>query len=53
MIAFVRYRAVRGSHRNVWVMNADGTGLTQITTDGRSSSPAWSPDGSQSSSSVG
>ena len=47
MIAFVRFRAVRGSHHNVWVMNADGSGLTQITTDGRSSSPAWSPDGSQ------
>ena len=28
-------------------MNADGSGLTQITTDGRSSAPAWSPDGSQ------
>ncbi|HLQ50669.1 MAG TPA: hypothetical protein VK129_04175, partial [Terriglobales bacterium] len=37
--------------RNVWVMNADGSGaipLTKITaTNATSSSPAWSPDGSK------
>ena len=32
----------------LWLMNADGSGVTQLT-DGRSrlSSPAWSPDGSK------
>jgi Tol biopolymer transport system component len=44
-IAFTRY--TRKSRRNVWVMNADGTGVAQITTDGRSTAPSWSPDGSR------
>jgi Tol biopolymer transport system component len=41
-IAFVR-------HRHVWVMNADGTGQTQVTDDAgfRDRHPAWSPDGTQ------
>lgn len=30
----------------VWKINVDGTGLTQLTTDG-GFQPAWSPDGSQ------
>jgi Tol biopolymer transport system component len=46
-IAFAQFTWDHGSRWNVWVMNADGSGLTQITTDGRSSAPAWSPDGSQ------
>ena len=31
---------------NVWVCNADGTGLKQLTTGIEDSSPTWSPDGS-------
>ncbi len=46
-IAFAQFTWDHGSLWNIWVMNADGSGLTQITTDGRSSAPAWSPDGSQ------
>ena len=31
---------------NIWVMDEDGTGLEQVTTDpGFDGSPAWSPDG--------
>lgn len=28
-------------------MNADASGLTQLTTDGNNGAPAWSPDGSR------
>ncbi len=31
---------------SIWYANADGTGLTQLTTDGIAESPSWSPDGS-------
>jgi TolB protein len=31
---------------NIWVCNADGTNLKQITTGDEDSSPTWSPDGS-------
>jgi len=30
---------------NVWVCNADGTGLTRVTKGVEDSSPCWSPDG--------
>jgi TolB protein len=30
---------------NVWVCNADGTGLKRLTTGAEDSSPTWSPDG--------
>jgi Tol biopolymer transport system component len=29
----------------IYTMSADGTGLTQLTTDGRNTLPAWSPGG--------
>jgi WD40-like Beta Propeller Repeat len=31
----------------IFVVNADGTALRQITTEGRNTWPAWSPDGSR------
>ncbi len=31
---------------NLFLMNADGTGITQLTDDGVSMNPSWSPDGS-------
>jgi TolB protein len=35
-------------NRNVWVVNTDGTGKKQVTTDGYDNSdPAWSPDGTK------
>jgi WD40-like Beta Propeller Repeat len=37
-----------GGNVDVWVMNADGSGLTQLTNDPAADfSPAWSPDGAQ------
>lgn len=36
------------SYTEIYVMNADGTGVTRLTRDGHSNSgPAWSPDGSR------
>ena len=32
---------------NIWVINADGTGNTQLTTDGQSGNLSWSPDGTK------
>ncbi len=31
----------------IWVMNADGTDLTRLTTNGNHRGPSWSPDGSR------
>lgn len=35
------------AHPDLYVINADGTGLTQLTHDGLSQVPRWSPDGSR------
>lgn len=40
LIAFVR-------GGNVFTIKPDGTGLRQLTTDGRSGGPRWSPDGTR------
>lgn len=51
-IAFVSSRSVDGSNANIytdniWVVNADGSGLKPVTklTHAKSDQPAWSPDG--------
>jgi Tol biopolymer transport system component len=37
-----------GTASPLWIVNADGTGLTQLTTDGANDyRPTWSPDGSR------
>ena len=37
-----------GSASPLWIVNSDGTGLTQLTTDGAIDyRPTWSPDGSE------
>lgn len=47
-IAFTRgapaTATVRGS-RQIWIMNADATGLKQLTAEGDNYRPNWSPDG--------
>ncbi|MBA3728226.1 MAG: PD40 domain-containing protein [Actinobacteria bacterium] len=40
-VAFVREAA------GIWVINLDGTGLTQLTSNASDLTPDWSPDGSQ------
>jgi TolB protein len=35
----------RSGSPNVWVCNADGTGLKKLTSGTEDSSPCWSPDG--------
>ena len=35
------------AHLDLYVINADGTGLTRLTHDGRSQAPKWSPDGTR------
>lgn len=35
------------AHPDLYVVNADGTGLTQLTHDGSSLQPSWSPDGTE------
>jgi hypothetical protein len=44
-IAFIQAAGHQGSEHNVWTMNADGTGQTQLTTSDHAGAPAWSPDG--------
>jgi Tol biopolymer transport system component len=44
-IAFTTDRFARNTGRDIAVMNADGTGLTQLATN--ASDPAWSPDGTK------
>jgi Tol biopolymer transport system component len=34
-------------NKNIWAVNADGTGDRALTTDNHSHSPSWSPDGRQ------
>jgi hypothetical protein len=42
-IAFTR----QAGRSEIYVMNADGTGQTQVTSGGSNESPSWSPDGSR------
>jgi Tol biopolymer transport system component len=55
-IAFASFRALDGSDssngvRNIWVMNADGSGATSVTkltaANSDSDQPSWTPDGSK------
>lgn len=41
----IAYEYASGDSRQIWVMNADGTGKTQLTTEGTNRNPVWSPDG--------
>ena len=48
-IAFDSSRGSTTGRKNIWVINADGTGLKNLTAGRPTSSffPAWSPDGSK------
>jgi hypothetical protein len=44
----IAFRGDWGGNGDIWVMNPDGSGLTQLTTDpGADGMPAWSPDGTK------
>jgi TolB protein len=38
---------MNGSDLDIYVMNIDGTGLRQLTSDGNNGDPVWSPDGTR------
>src|SRR5256885_2251960 len=44
----IAFTSNRDGNDEIYVMNADGTGVTRLTNDPASDSqPAWSPDGSR------
>jgi Tol biopolymer transport system component len=44
----IAFASDRAGHRNIDVMNADGTGLRQLTNDAaKDVGPVWSPDGTK------
>jgi dipeptidyl aminopeptidase/acylaminoacyl peptidase len=44
----IAFDSTRSGNREVWVINADGSGLTNVSDDpAQDYEPAWSPDGSQ------
>jgi TolB protein len=47
--ALIAFSAAVGSHRDIYIINADGTDLRQLTQtpDLDEHAPAWSPDGAQ------
>lgn len=46
-LAFVSDRDNSSFIKKIYVMNADGTGVTQLTQMGKESDPSWSPDGTR------
>jgi Tol biopolymer transport system component len=46
-LAFVSDRDNPSFIKTIYVMNADGTNVTQLTQVGKESDPAWSPDGTK------
>ncbi|MFL5459423.1 MAG: hypothetical protein ACJ8AY_01965 [Gemmatimonadales bacterium] len=43
----IAFESSRTGNRQIYVMNDDGSGQTQLTSGASASSPAWSPDGSK------
>ena len=42
----IAFTSADGGNMNIWVINVDGSGQTQLTTDpGQDLNPTWSPDG--------
>lgn len=46
-IAFRRESATFLNQFDIWVIGADGSGLTRLTTTGTAGAPRWSPDGTE------
>src|SRR5713101_691296 len=46
-IAFASNRATPGFGVDIYVMKADGSGVSRLTTTGQDEMPAWAPDGSK------
>jgi Tol biopolymer transport system component len=44
LVAYTRSTSDDSSH-DIWVTRADGSGRRRLTSDGKSLSPAWTPDG--------
>ena len=42
----IAFESMRDNQREIYVMNADGTGQTRLTFTGNNYGPKWSPDGS-------
>jgi uncharacterized repeat protein (TIGR01451 family) len=42
----IAFASTRGGQYGIWVMNADGSNLTQLISQLYAENPAWSPDGS-------
>src|SRR5689334_11523297 len=47
VIGRIAFRSARSGSDDIWVMNGDGSGLTNLTNGGHNESPAWSPDGTR------
>jgi Tol biopolymer transport system component len=45
--AKIAFNSLRNTTQNIYVMNADGSNETKVTSQAADSSPAWSPDGSK------
>jgi Tol biopolymer transport system component len=43
----IAYESFLGGNSHIWVMNADGSGQTELTSGTQNMDPAWSPDGTQ------
>ena len=47
VIGRIAFRSTRSGSDDIWVMNGDGSGLTNLTNGGHNESPVWSPDGTR------
>lgn len=47
LVGRIAYTGLRQGQRDIWVMNADGSGQTQLTHLGTEREPAFAPDGKQ------
>ncbi|MEK7433404.1 MAG: DUF5050 domain-containing protein [Cyanobacteriota bacterium] len=46
-IVYVSYRKLNGTQGDIYLINSDGSGEKQLTTEAQNSDASWSPDGSK------